>query len=88
MLNPDLHYSPSMDMLMGRIGEAIREDPAFGDAPSIDAKCTIAGRANVQHALENLVSLSEIIRTTVSEARLELIGAEYDMVSGVVHWMR
>lgn len=88
MLNPDLHYSPSMDMLVGRIGEAVKENPAFIDAPSIDAKCTIAGRANVQHALENLVSLSDIIRTAVSEGRLELIGAEYDMASGVVHWTR
>ncbi len=87
ILNPDVHYSPSMDMLMGRISEAVHDDGAFAQAPSLVEKCEIAGRANVRHALENLVNLSDIIRDAEAAGAVKLVGAQYDMASGVVQWM-
>ncbi len=87
ILDPELHYSPSMDMLVGRISEAVEHDDTFDSAASVDAKCEIAGLANVHHALDNLVNYSEIIRNAVNSGSVKLVGAEYDMVSGVVNWL-
>lgn len=87
ILDPDLHYSPSMDMLIGRITEAVDHDKAFESAGTVDEKCQIAGAANVVHALENLVNLSDIIRSAVAKGDVQLVGAEYDMVTGIVDWM-
>ena len=87
ILDPDVHYSPSMDMLVGRINEAVEADESFKAARTIDEKCDLAGKANVIHALENLTNLSDIIRDAEQEGRLSLVGAEYDMATGVVSWM-
>ncbi len=87
MLDPDLHYSPAMDMLVGRISEAVYNDDAFDAAGSMGEKCEIAGGANVVHALENLVNFSDIIRSAVEEERVKLVGSEYDMRTGIVNWM-
>jgi len=87
MMDPELHYSPSMDMLVGRISEAVEDDDAFRNATSVDEKCDIAGHANVRHAIENLISLSDIIRKAADSGNVKLVGAEYDMVTGVVEWM-
>ena len=87
IMDPDVHYSPSMDMLVGRISEAVEDDGPFSVAESVEEKCDIAGKANVIHAIENLINLSDIIRDAEEEGRLSLVGAEYDMATGVVNWM-
>ena len=87
MLDPDVHYSPSMDMLVGRISEAVEHHDTFEAAGTVEEKCEIAGQANVVHALENLVKFSDIIRSAVQEDRVKLVGSEYDMRTGIVHWM-
>jgi len=87
MMDPELHYSPAMDMLVGRISEAVEHDETFETAATVDEKCQIAGEANVEHALENLVNFSDIIRKAVDRDSVRLVGAEYDMVTGVVRWM-
>ena len=87
IMHPGQSFSPSLDMLVGRIREAVEHNHAFEEAESEDEKCQIAGIANVQHALDNLVNLSDIIRRPVEAGTVKLIGAEYDMVSGVVNWL-
>lgn len=86
IMDPDLHYSPSMDMLVGRITEAVDHDDTFDAAETVEEKCEIAGKANVTHALENLINFSDIIRTAVDEGTVQLVGSEYDMVTGIVRW--
>jgi carbonic anhydrase len=41
----------------------------------------------VQHALQNLVKFSDIIQSAVQEGQVKLVGSEYDMRTGIVHWM-
>ena len=87
MMDPDLHYSPSMDMLVSRISEAVEHNDAFDAAGTEKERCQIAGIANVEHAIENLVTYSDIIRSAVDADTVRLVGAEYDMVSGIVRWL-
>ena len=86
IMDPDLHYSPSMDMLVGRISEAVDHDDTFEAAETVEEKCEIAGEANVVHALENLVNFSDIIRKAAEEGQVQLVGSEYDMRTGIVNW--
>lgn len=86
IMDPEVHYSPSMDMLVSRISEAVQHNDAFDAAGTEEEKCQIAGIANVEHAIENLVTYSDIIRSAVDADKVRLVGAEYDMVSGVVRW--
>lgn len=87
IMSPEVHYSPSMEMLVGRISEAVAHNDAFDAARTEEEKCQIAGLANIRHALENLTNYSDIIRSGVHSGRVQLVGAEYDMVTGVVHWL-
>ncbi|MDE2996729.1 MAG: carbonic anhydrase [Bacteroidota bacterium] len=86
IMDPEVHYSPSMDMLVSRISEAVENNDAFDAAGTEEEKCRIAGIANVEHAIENLVTYSDIIRSAVEADKVRLVGAEYDMVSGIVRW--
>lgn len=73
--------SPSIMRLTGQLGVQRTE---YGSTESIVQIMPAAIRANVAASVSGLVAQSEVLAGAVSEGKLAIIGAEYDMESGVV----
>lgn len=83
--NADLHGAVAK--LVGRIKPAV--DQARSQYPELKPEqiAPIAVRLNVWQSVGNLISGSEEIRGLVSDGKLEVVGAIYDLNTGRVHFL-
>lgn len=86
LLKPGGEYSPGLRSIVERIEPAIKElveTDLKDDHPKL---CLHAMRANVRASANALKHSSKILEDRVESGELKIVGAEYDLATGQVHF--
>jgi carbonic anhydrase len=83
----DAHLHGSLPALAARIKPAVAKTRAAHRDLSGGALLDAAIKANVQQAMADLFTKSQIIKDLVKEGKLKVSGAIYDLESGKVKWL-
>ena len=79
--------SPNLGSIVDRIRPSVERLMTTDSREDLDAVLRSAVRANVRVSVETLHRESEIIARLVEDAGLLVVGAEYDLETGLVHFL-
>lgn len=82
---PSDQRSPNLHSIVKRISPSV-ESVLDADYPDEESRLTAAVRANIEASVEQLSHGSEILEDLVAHQGLKIVGAEYDLDSGVVEF--
>lgn len=76
--------SPNLQAIVSRIRPALEEIIAGADGQDPERLMKAAVRANVEASIRQLREGSKIVRDLLDGGQLRVVGAEYDLASGIV----
>ncbi|BAU58196.1 carbonic anhydrase [Halorhodospira halochloris] len=78
--------SDALQEIIDELQPSVR--PLLGDTSTADAEIIEeATIANVRSTAERLSAKSELLERAIQQGRLQVIGAKYDLATGVVEWI-
>ncbi|MFC0820643.1 carbonic anhydrase [Moraxella marmotae] len=90
LINPEQYYSPNLQSIVDRIRPSVLNlheiATASGDDVDMDELIDRSIRANVGMSVSQLKHGSRILEDMVSAGDLLIVGAEYDVATGQVHF--
>ena len=91
LINPDQYYSPNLQSIVDRIRPSVLNvheiATASGDDVDMDELIERSVRANVGMSVSQIKYGSRILEDMVRQGDLLVIGAEYDVATGKVHFL-
>lgn len=78
--------SPNLRSIVDRVRPSVETLLELGDRPERDVLMRRAVRANVRSSVDHLRHGSEILERLILQGELEVVGAEYDLETGVVEF--
>jgi carbonic anhydrase len=87
LANPETQHSRNMHSIVDRIKPAIIALGIAGESLSQDEIAVLAMRANIINSVNQLRHGSPIIEQFVQDARVDILGAEYSLETGIVTFL-
>ena len=91
LTNPEQYYSPNLQSIVDRIRPSVLNlheiATASGDDVDMDELIERSVRANVGMSVSQLKHGSRILEDMVRQGDLLIVGAEYDVATGKVHFL-
>lgn len=78
--------SPNLRSIVDRVRPSVETLLELGDRPERDVLMRRAVRANVRSSVDHLRHGSETLERLILQGELEVVGAEYDLETGVVEF--
>lgn len=92
LMNPEQYYSPNLQSIVDRIRPSVYNlheiVTASDNAVDMDEFINRAVRANVRMSVSQLKHGSRILEDMVNNGDLLIVGAEYDVATGQVNFLR
>lgn len=87
LLRPAGEQSPNLRAIVERVRPAVAPVVESCGHSHTDAIVPDAVRANIRHSVAQIRKGSEILEQLIQEDGLKIVGAEYDLASGRVHFL-
>ncbi|MGB0213571.1 carbonic anhydrase [Algiphilus sp.] len=87
LLRPAGEQSPNLSAIVERVRPAVAPVVSGCGHSHTDAIVPDAVRANIRHSVAQIHNGSEILRQLIRDDGLKIVGAEYDLASGQVHFL-
>ena len=88
MRNPETQHSRNMRSIVDRIRPAIQDLELENQSLSEDKLAELAVKANILYSVRQLRHASPLLEQFERKSRIEIIGAEYSLETGIVTFFR